>query len=66
MIIMMIVVMVIYPGCDRIPIESLEWDNPECVFVMVLALAGSYHEIQDHDGGDHHHDYKIIIIITIR
>ena len=27
-------------GCDRIPIESLEWDNPECVFVMVLALAG--------------------------
>ena len=44
------------PGCDRIPIESLEWDNPECVFVMVLALAGSYHNYHDyHDHGDYHY-----------
>lgn len=27
-------------GCDRIPIESLELDSPECIFVMVLASVG--------------------------
>ena len=27
-------------GCDRIPIESLDLDSPECIFVMVLASAG--------------------------
>ena len=54
------------PGCDRIPIESLEWDNPECVFVMVLALAGSYHDHHDH--GDYHyldnHNPKCVFVIV--
>eukprot|EP00090_Calanus_glacialis_P014753 TRINITY_DN23618_c0_g1_i1.p1 TRINITY_DN23618_c0_g1~~TRINITY_DN23618_c0_g1_i1.p1 ORF type:complete len:691 (-),score=130.24 TRINITY_DN23618_c0_g1_i1:169-2037(-) len=27
-------------GCDRIPIESLEWNKPESIFVIILAICG--------------------------
>ena len=29
-------------GCDRIPIENIEMDSPESVFVMVLASLGEF------------------------
>ena len=29
-------------GCDRIPIENIEMDSPESIFVMVLASLGEF------------------------
>ena len=33
---------VLVSGCDRIPIENLQMESPESIFVMVLAAFGEY------------------------
>ena len=38
-----------FSGCDRIPIESLEMDNPESIFVVILAVCGEWADFYHSD-----------------